>query len=143
MSSDKPQVFRFQVERRELGIQELVMTEDQFKRWFIANGGRLVGKKPLADNSANSAKTPTSKAKRPSDMPASRHENHRPKPVSIPTVTVMSGDAADDPLFATLTGSDIPIILAIDEPSGVVPTLLMPNVVTKLLTQDELNGTGK
>lgn len=143
MHPAKPQVFRFKVERREIGTQELVMTEDEFKRWFIANGGKLVGKEPLTNKSSATIKTPTPKAKRASNSRASRAQKRRPEPIPIPTVTVTSGDGADDPLFACLTGSDTPIFLAIDEPSGVVPTLLMPNVVTKLLTEDELNGRGE
>ena len=100
MHRAKPQVFRFKIERREIGIQQMVMTEDEFKRWFIANGGKLVGKEPLADKSLARLKTPPSKAKRASNTRASRAKKPRPEPIPIPTVTVMSGDGADDPPFS-------------------------------------------
>lgn len=152
MSSDKPQVFRFKVERRERATLELVMTEDQFKRWFIANGGKLVSKLNLTTQQEllpqrgakmarvkREAQTTTATVQAVMPKPDRKSQSARTEnAVVIPTITIMSGAEPDDALYAVATGSKTPVVLVVDDQeAGPTHTLLMPNTVTKLLFPDD------
>ncbi len=135
-------LYRYRVERRRVGIMEVVLTEGQFHDWYWANGGVLLSKRPATSPSKPSVEpsnttigTPAS-AKAKSKKPA---KNRKSAAVAIPTISIFGDEDSEDGLYASLSGSDTPILLAIDDRDGPVHTLLMPNTVTKVLTEADLD----